>query len=518
VVAPIRGEAPGFGEMTRSRWFVPAVCAALAFFVHLALNPGYGFFRDELYFIMCGRHPSFGYVDEPPLAPLLAAASQAFGMSLIALHGVAALFSAASVFVTCLIVQEFEGGAFAQFFAAIVAFLTPVLMSFGSKISTDTIGMWLWPLAVLYLIRLVKGGDARNWLGAGAALGVSGEAKYSVLFFTAALFAGLLLTPERRIMRTPWCVAGFVLLSVIWLPSFVWQAAHGFPMLELLRNGQMGKNVILSPAQFLLQQLFLLNPLLTLIPIAGFVWLIVQRQWRWLAFSYAILIAMMIVMHGKDYYPADVYPYLIAAGAIPIEQWTRRSAAILQPAAIVLAVAAGSWTVPFVLPVLPEQQLVAYRSGVFAALHVAPNESEHHRPAAMGQDYADEHGWPQLAATVARVYLSLPPRDRARTAIVASNYGEAAAIDFFGAQYGLPPALSGHNQYFLWGTRGYTGDVLIDVNGDCGAKEHLFLQSRKAAVFSAPYVMPYENDLPIMLCRGIKKPLAEIWPAVKDYN
>jgi hypothetical protein len=153
-------------------------------------------------------------------------------------------------------------------------------------------------------------------------------------------------------------------------------------------------------------------------------------------------------------------------------------------------------------------------------LHISRQSiaTEHNRPAALPQDWADMHGWPELAATVAQVYESLPSADRAQAAIVAGNYGEAAAIDFFGRQYGLPPALSGHNQYFLWGTHGYSGNVIIDVAGDCGARQHLFASSERAATFTAPWVMPYENGIPIMVCRGIQRPLAELWPSLKNYR
>jgi hypothetical protein len=503
--------------MQRESRLIPLCAATAAIAIHVALNPGYGFFRDELYFIICGRHPAFGYVDQPPLVPLLAALSQIFGISLIALRALAALFAGASIFVTCRIVQEFEGGPFAQIFAACAAFFAPILMGFGTQVSPDMAGLWLWPLAVLYLIRLVKGADPRTWLGVGIALGVAGNAKYSVLFFAFAIFAGLLLTRERRIVLTPWFPAAAALAALMLLPNFLWQAVHGFPMLELLRNGQHGKNVILTPAQYLLQQVFLLNPLLVLIPLVGLLWLALRAQWRWLAFAYLILMAAMIAGHGKDYYPADVYPYLIAAGAVAVEGWTMRARLLAQPLLVAYAVAAGALFAPFAMPVLPENAFIAYQAHVLSALHVKPMASEHHRSAAMGQDFADMHGWPQLAQTVASVYNSLPPDERARAVIVGSNYGEAAAVDFFGKRYGLPPAISGHNQYYLWGTHGYSGDVIIDVNGDCGAKDRIFRSSVRAAVFSAPYVMPYEDQMPIMVCRGIKKPLAKIWPAVKFY-
>jgi hypothetical protein len=497
---------------------IAVAAATAAFLAHLFANTGYGFFRDELYFIICGRHPAFGYVDQPPLVPLLTAGTQIIGTSLMALHALAALCSALSIFVTVRIVQEFEGKTFSQVFAAIVAFFTPVLMAFGEKVATDTIGLWLWPLAVLYIIRIVKGGDARNWMWAGAAIGFAGEAKYSVLFFAAALCAGILLSPQRAILRSRWCAAGAAIAALIMMPNFFWQAVHGFPMLELLRNGQMGKNVMLTPVQYLLQQVFLLNPLLIAVPLIGLAWLALRAQWRWMAYTFVILMAAMIVLHGKDYYPADVYPYLIAAGAIPVERWTQRFAAVLQPAIVILAIAAGAWMVPFVLPVLSEPQLVAYRQAVGRALGVKPIAGEHHRTQpALGQDFADMHGWPQLAQTVAKVYLALPPGARARAVIKASNYGEAAAIDFFGGKYALPPAISGHNQYYLWGTHRYTGDVLIDVNGDCGGASHFFRHSVRAATFHAPYVMDYEDNIPIMVCRGIKAPLSTIWFSQKDY-
>jgi hypothetical protein len=452
------------------------------------------------------------------MVPLLSAASQAFGISLMALRAIAALSAAACVYVVCLIVRELDGGEFAQGFAAIVAFFTPVLMDFGAKVSTDTIGLWAWPLLALFLIRLVKGGDPRNWLGAGAAFGIAIESKYSVLFFAAALGAGLLLSPQRRIFATPWFAAGAALGAAIALPNLAWQAVHGFPMLELLRNGQMGKNVMLSPIQFLLQQVLLLDPLLTIVPLVGLVWLLLAPRWRWLGYAYIVLMAMMIVSHGKNYYPADAYPYLIAAGAIPFERWTARYAIVARPAAIALAIIAGAWLVPATVPVLSERAYISYITAVKTALHVGDVAQEHRKQNALGQDYADMHGWPELAATVARVYRSLPPAERRIAVIKTPNYGEAAAIDFFGAQYGLPPAISGHNQYYLWGTHGYTGDVLIDVHGDCGAAAHFFRHSTRAAVVSNPYAMPDENGIPIMVCTGIKEPLARIWPDQKVYE
>jgi len=505
--------------LTRDHLRIPLIAATVTFGLHLIGNPHYGYFRDELYLIVCGRHPGWGYVDQPPVAPLLAAGTQMFGHSLVLLRAVPAFFAAAAVYVTCLLAVELGGGTFAQVLAALVVFFAPVLMNFGMKVSPDTPGLWLWPLAAFYTLRLAKGADPREWLAVGAAMGICLESKYTVVFFFAALLLGLLLTPERRILFSRWFLAGCAVCGVIALPNFLWQVDYGFPTLEFLRNGQHGKNLLVSPAQYLFQQLLITNVFLSLVWIIGLVWLLWNARLRFLGYAYIILLAFMVALHGKHYYPADVYPYLMAAGGVAIEAWTNRLR-VLRPIVAVVAIALGLVFVPFAMPILPEEQAASYTKWLLRILHV-PRQAiatERQRLPVLPTDWADMHGWPELAAAVAQVYQSLPPGDRAQAAIVAGNYGEAAAIDFFGYQYGLPPAISGHNQYYLWGTHGASGNVIIDVAGDCGAAEHLFATSERAATFTSRWGMPDENDIPIMVCRGIKEPLAELWPGIKAYR
>ncbi|MDQ2817920.1 MAG: glycosyltransferase family 39 protein [Candidatus Eremiobacteraeota bacterium] len=489
--------------------------AGVTFVFHLLANPHYGFFRDELYFIICGRHPQFGYVDQPPVVPLLAAASQVFGASLAALRAISALFAAASVYVTCRLVQEFGGGSFAEVLAAAGVALAPILAGFGVLVFPDTVQIWAWPLMTLYVVRMMRGADARLWLAVGAVLGLTIETKYSVLFFALALLIGLALT-RQRILATRWIAAGGALAGVIALPNLLWQALHGFPMLELLRNGQLGKNVVLDPLSYVVQQVLITNPPLALVWICGLIWTFARPNLRWLGIASVALIALMVAAHGKTYYGCAIYPALFAAGGTAVEGWTKRVPMVRAPM-LALALISGLVFIPLGVPILSEQQFIAYSAALTKVLP-QPAASEHHRQASLPQAYADMHGWPELAATVARVYDSLPPNERAGVAIKTSNYGEAAAIDFFGARYELPATISGHNQYFLWGPRGYTGDVLIDVDGDCGATAHVFRSAKLAARFSAPYVMPYEDDMPIMICRGIKQPLSQLWPKVKSYN
>ncbi len=497
---------------------IPWVAAAATLIAHLIGNPHYGFFRDELYFIICGFHPAWGYVDQPPVTPLLAAGSQLFGHSLFLLRAVPAIFAAAGVYVTCKIAIELGGGAFAQILAALAFFFAGVLMSFGTKVGPDMVGMWLWPLAALYVLRMVNGADPRWWLAVGAAIGVSLESKYSVAFFALALIVGLVLSPQRRVLASRWFLAGAALAVAIALPNFLWQAMHGFPMWELLRNGQNGKNLVAGPGLYLFQQLLLTNLFLSPIWIVGLIALIRYRAARFLGYTYVALTILMILFHAKHYYAGDVYPILIAAGAVAIAGWTR-GLVWLQALVAAAAVAAGLFFLPFSLPVLSETAMVDYSAFVGRVLHVKRStmQTERSRTSALPEDWADMHGWPELTATVAQIYRSLPPAERTQAAIVASNYGEAAAIDFFGAPYGLPPALSGHNNYWLWGPRGYSGNVVIDVNGDCGASQHLFRTARLAARSNPPWVISYEQNIPIMVCTGIRVPLAQVWPKLRNY-
>lgn len=498
---------------------IPAAAALATLIVHLIANPHYGFFRDELYFIICGFRPAWGYVDQPPVVPLLAAGSQLFGHSLFLLRAIPAFFAAASVYTTCLLAIELGGGAFAEAFSALAAAVTPVLMDFGTKLTTDVVGLWLWPLAALYVLRIVKGADPRWWLAVGAIVGIAIESKYSVLFFAAAMLAALLVLPQRRALATPWCLGGVLIAAAIALPNFLWQTAHGYPMWTLLRDADEYRNTQLSPLQYGLAQLLVTHPLLAPIWLIGLVTLLRRSDARFLGLAYLALIAQMIALHGRHYYPGNVYPIPIAAAAVAIEAWTVRSP-LARSALVAYTLVAGVLLVPLLMPVLPEQAMAAYdrvaRTMLVREAETARTDSTN--IGSLPPDWADMHGWPELTALVARVYHSLPPAQRAQAAIFASNYGEAAAIDFFGAEYGLPPALSGHNQYWLWGTRGYSGNVVIDVHGECDRDARLFRVARVVAHFSNPWGRPDENGFPISICQGITAPLGAVWPTLRSYN
>jgi hypothetical protein len=417
-----------------------------------------------------------------------------------------------------LLAAELGGRRFAQILTALSVALTPVLMSFGGKVGTDEANPLLWTLAAYALLRVLDGRDARWSLVAGAALGAAFETKYSVIFFAAALLGGLVATPERRIFGSRWFWAGTGLALSIALPNVLWQAAHGLPMLELLRAGQNGKNVIVGPLAYLGQEVLITGLFIAPVWLIGVARLALTPRTRFLAIAFVLLIAEMIVLHGKHYYPAAIYPIPLAAGCLALEAWTSR-VRFVRPV-LATAIALGSLTfVPFSLPVLPEHSFTAYEMRVETALGIKRSAlaTEHNGGTTqLPPDWADMHGWPELATTVEGVVAGLTPAERARALIVTSNYGEASALEFFG--HDLPPVASGHNQFWLWGVQNRTGDVVIDVNGDCGRGRNLFTHSRLAATSNPTYAQAFEQNIPIMVCRGIRVPLTTLWPSARHYD
>lgn len=447
----------------------------------------------------------------------MAAATQIFGHSLFLLRAVPAIFAAAGVYTTCLLVAEFGGGVFAQLLASVVSLFTGVLSSFGGKVGPDEVGLWTWPLIALLVVRLSKGANPRLWIAAGVAAGITIESKYSVLFFLSAIIAGVLITSARRIVLNRWFAIGCAIATLIALPNFLWQWHYSFPMLELLRNGQTGKNIIVSPLLFLAQEIIITTPFLSPVWVIGLIWLLRGQQFRFLGFAYLILIVEMIAFHGKHYYPANVYPILIAAGATASEAWTQRLQ-VVRTAVVAYAVVLGLAFLPFSLPILPEDIFVKYEAKVASFLLIPRSAlaTEYNREtSALPGDWADMHGWPELAATVKRVYDELPPQERSQAVVLGDNYGGASAVEFFAPSV---PVISAHNQYWLWGTKGYSGNVLVQMDGSCFKTDHLYASRTVVATFHSRWAISSERNMPIAICRGMRKPLTKEWLVAKAYE
>ncbi len=491
---------------------------ATCFLVHLVANARYDVFRDELYFIVCGLHPAFGYVDQPPLIPLIAAASyRLFGTALIPLRLVPALAMSATVALTADFARLLGGGRFAQTLAGLCVLLAPALLVGGVLLSTDCLQALSWLACAWILARLAAGGDERWWLAFGAVVGVSFESKYLIVLYMAALAVGVVATPLRRSLARPWLYAGAALALAIALPNILWQAQHDWPFLGIVGADVGGKAVGRSPLGFLLQQALFVGTTSALVWVAGLWWLSVRPprpELRALAIAYVVLLAIVIVCNGKAYYVTPIYPAMFAAGAVAWEAWLKRP--IARGIAVAAVVIPGLLSVPIALPILSPNALVDYmRAGSFSP---KATQTESMTLSALPQYFADMFGWREMAAAVSAVYRDLPPEDRAKAVFFAPNYGEAAALDIYGPALGGPPVTSAHNTYFLWGPRDASGDVLITLGRDPAGFKRDYGDVRAVGRINSAYAMPYETGLTIWVLRQPRAPVAKIWNTLKHYD
>ncbi len=495
-------------------WLVPAV--TLLF--HLATCQGYGYFRDELYYLANGRHLAFGYVDHPPLVGLIAAlVMNTIGSSLFAIRLLPALAAAATVWVAGRVARDMEGGRYAQVVAQLSAMLVPGFIGLFGVFSMNAFDLLFWALLWWIAARYLRTGNERLWLVFGLVAGVGLQNKISILFIGLGIAAGLLLAGRRQAFGKPWLWAGGAIAGLIFLPHIAWQVMHGWPTLEFIRNATINKNVAFSPLGYLSAQALNTLPALP-VWIAGLGVLLAARglrPFRALGWAWLAVLAIMLTTNAKPYYLVPSFTVLFAAGGVAFERLgPSRAARAARAIVVILLVALGLVAAPLAKALLPEDTLVAYAS----RLGVQAPQEERHEMGRLPQHFADQHGWPELAASIASVYNELPVAERERACVFAQNYGEAGAVDLFGPALGLPPAISGHNSYHLWGPRDCTGEVLVILGGDEEEMRGAFDSLDRAGIFTCIDCMPYENNRPIWIGRGLHPPLGELWPKLRAYN
>ena len=513
--------------MKRPERFDPGGAVAVALYVsafklllHLLTNGNYGYFRDELYYLACAERLDWGYVDQAPLIAVIARfARAAFGESLTGLRLPAALAGAATVFLTGLLARELSGRCFAVLLACLSVVVAPFFLAVDTILTMNAFEPLFWLACAYLLARILRGGDARLWLLFGLVAGLGLMNKHSTLAFGFAVVAGLALTRAREQFKGRWLWAGGAVALLVFLPNVVWQVQHGWPTIEVLRNADKNQNVAFSLADFVKGQVLAMHPLALPVWASGLYFYLFRKEarpFRALGWTYVALFALMVVFRAKVYYLLPFYPVLFAAGGAQFESWlaARPRLAWARAAAVALLVAGGAALAPFGLPVLPVETFIRYQR--FTG--VEPPRTERLKLAELPQLYADMFGWEEMTRAVAAVYNRLPPEERGRCAVFARNYGEAGAIDFFGPRYGLPKAIGKHQNYFLWGPRDYTGECVITIGESLEGVRKSFDEVEHAATFSHPYVLPHENDQPVLVCRKPKRPLKELWPSVKCYS
>ncbi len=496
--------------------------ALLKLCIHLATNlfGGYGYIRDELYYIACSDHLAWGYVDHPPFSVFLLRLSRLlFGDSLFALRLLPAVSGAVTVTLAGLITRELGGGRYAQVLTSACVIAAPLVLGMDSMFSLNSFEILFWTLAFYWIVLIVKRDRQEYWVFLGLTLGLGLLNKISVAWLGAGLIAGLLLSPNRKLFltRKPWLAGALAFL--IFLPYVLWQPAHGWPTLEFIRNAGSGKYIALSPFDLFLQQSLFMDPLTLPVWFSGCIYFLASRSVRPFRILPIVYLTVFLILamsrNVKTVYLVPAFPMLFTLGGFTVEKFILRfNLRWLKPVTVALVLCSGAAFAPLVLAVLPVETFIRYSQ----TLGLAPSTSENHTLNRLPQYYADMFGWEKMARTVAGVYSALPPEDKEKCAILCNNYGEAGAIDFFGRKYHLPQALCGHNNYWFWRPANATGELVIILGGTAEEHSRTYGNVVQAGLFQDDYCMPYENNLPVWVCRKRQVPLSDDWASFKVLN
>jgi hypothetical protein len=501
----------------RPPWLGIALIAAAAFAVEMAVSARYGYHRDELYFLAAGQHPAFGYVDQPPLTPLLARASaELFGNTLAGLRVLPALALAALVVLTASMSRILGAGRTGQLVAAVCTASCAEYLGAMHLLSTTTPDFVGWAVLMYLVLRLLDSGQPRWWVAIGVCVGISSEAKWMIFLLAAAVLAGFAATPQRALLRSRYLPVGAVLAAALAAPDLIWQAMHGWPDLSVFHNlhGAAGHNLaVYWPAQVVYTGLVLAPVWVT-----GLSWGLRSpgaRRFRPVIIAAGLAIVASFVLGGKPYYSGGAYTLLFAAGAVPVERWLSHGRS---------AAAGGRAAAGRQIPWRP----VAFGTGLALTLALALPATLPLLPARtlrtiqlqkINYDLGEQLAWPRLVRLVSREYHALPAAQRARTAILTGNYGEAGAVDRYGPGLGLPQAYSGHNNFWLWGLPPAADTTVLAVNVDPGLLHREFAHVRQVATFTNGLgVSDDEQGAPVYLATGLHGSWSRAWPAFRDYS
>jgi len=481
-------------------WVIAAGFVAL----ELALSGRYGFMQDELYFIEAGRHLAFGYVDQPPLTPLIDRLTDVLGVTPTAVRLVPALAGGAVVVLAARFAALFGAGRLGRVLAALLTACTPTLLSSDHLGNTTPLDLLTWSVVGLCVTVALLRDRPRWWLGGGVAAGIGLENDNLMLLLLVCLALGILASQYRPVLRTPWPWLGAGIAAVLWAPNVVWQATHGWPQLSMASALHHQNSTAANYIGGLPAQLLAVGPLAVPFGVAGFVMLWRRPELRFLAIASTLIVAYVLAwIPGKGYYSFGIAPELLAAGSVATERWIARARRPrLRTAAVVAAPLVGMLVLmPLYLPIVPVTDV-----------HSLPSSAQHL------SNVGDTIGWQQLVSAVAAQDAALTRAGKPPTSIFTGAYGEAGALDALGSGYRLPPVLSGDNAYWMWGP-GQASDRTVLVVDALGLLRPHFASCQVLTTFNPPYHVQNDwTDLQIGVCTGPSAGWPELWPHLKHYG
>ncbi|HTP15569.1 MAG TPA: glycosyltransferase family 39 protein [Streptosporangiaceae bacterium] len=499
---PDRPPRPGPGPLPKLA-LLPVLAIAGALTAVLVAYAGrYGYHRDELYFVQCGKHLAWGYPDQPPFVPLVARLmSDLAAGSLVVLRLPSALAAGAVVLLTGLLTRELGGGRAAQVLACAVIALAPVLAGAGHLLSTTSFNLPVSALLCWLLLRILRTGDQRLWLAAGLVAGAGLLDTDLVAFLILAVCAGLAAAGPRLSLRSGWFYAGGAISLAMWSRYLAWQAGHGWPELAVAHSIAAGRSGTSAPWWLILPEQLVLVPVYSApVWITGLVRLLRDRELRWcraVGVAYPVLAVLFTATGGKPYYLAVMFPVLLAAGAQPTVDWIARAHTRARQGLLAAGLVLSAAALPITLPIVP-----------VSVVHDTPIVK-------LNYDAGETIGWPAFVREIAQAYRSLPAAQRSSAIVLTSNYGEAGAVERFGPADGLPPAYSGHDSFWYWGPPPGTATTAVAVGfeksrlGFCGSLRQV------ASLNNHVGVDDDEQGEPVWICAQPSGSWPAIWPSLR---
>jgi 4-amino-4-deoxy-L-arabinose transferase-like glycosyltransferase len=494
--------------------------AAIKLALHLTVNLGtpYGLHRDELLYLGMGRHLQLWGMDFPPAIAIVAEVSRLLlGDSVAAIRFFPAVFGSAVLVLAALIARELGGGRVAQGLAAFCVLTNPLFLRSANLLQPVVMDQLIWTAALYALVRLCRGYGPGGWLLLGLILGLGLLTKFSVAFIGLAIVAGVLLSPLRTALLTRWPWIGLASALAVGAPSLVGQIRLGFPVLAQMADLRASQLERIGPADFLLGQM-LWGPAvaLAIVGLYGVLASPALRPFRAIGWSCVAALAILVLLQGKPYYAGPLYPTLFAAGALLFERAAQGLAAeILQVGTVAILLAFTALILPLGVPVLPPPAMAEYAHALGVKAAVRTNTGE---LGSLPQDYADMLGWEEQVATVARVYHTLPDARRKDAVVVAGNYGEAGALDFYGPRYGLPEVVSPAGSYWFFGPGDRPGRVVITIGVPGDDLRRFFDSVETAATVSHPWTVEEERRVTVNVGTRPRTTLQQLWPSLAGRN
>lgn len=485
-------------------------------------NKSYGYFIDEFYYIACANNPAFGYVDHPPLAPILLTIFQfVFGTSVFAIRFPPALAAAAAVFYTGILTKEIGGNKYAQMLAACSLAAMPVTIAFGTFYSMNAFEPLFAVLLLLVTTKIIKTENYKLWIQAGVIMGLGVMNKHTFGVFIVAVLFALIASGKWKLLFNRWFIAGGIIGTLIFLPNIIWQILNDFPSLEFYKNISVDKNVYTPPIDFIMNQVMYMSPSIAPIWIAGTFYFLFSKRFknfRFLSILFAgLFIIMMLSGTSRPDRLAFAYPAAFAGGALFFETIISKfNLRLLKVPLIVFLFSGLILSLPILLPYFSYDFSQRYTQWLGIN-----TELERGKKPPLHQILADRIGWEEKVKLVVNAYNSLSEEEKKQTIIAAGNYGQAGAIELFGKPFNLPPIACAHNNYYLWSKERVNGNILLQLDNeeDYDGLTHSFDSVEVyPGMFKNNYVSAHENNLVVFICRGPKIPPIEMLERSKNFH